>query len=362
MKVKFYFKHIPDSVFPESINYNSNIGFCQTMYWVDTLAKVEPSIPLYWEIYNEISNKKIISLLAFHKFPFDRNKQKNNRSLKNFLYGKNKGWIEWNDGPVVYSVQKTEIKKALDILLDELNKYVKHTHLTHITGTGFSPTSLWVNDDDFISIFAKYGYKKKAWGTFLISLLDDESDLFNKLKRSVRKSIRKCKKLGVSVKQIKSIKEFKELYYDTYSNIKENVEGFHVWQAMWEGNKYGYYKFFVALSSDEEVLATLGMCVTNKIVTEIASATSQRSYQEGIPAQDILHWEMLIYAKKQGYVFFNLAGVNPNPTIQKEIGIKRFKEKWGGRFVEYNTYEMEMYQTLYQQIIKKANRLIHPLN
>ena len=34
--------------------------------------------------------------------------------------------------------------------------------------------------------------------------------------------------------------------------------------------------------------------------------------------------------------FYDLTGINPNPKTDKELGIFRYKKKWGGNLVNYN--------------------------
>ncbi len=70
------------------------------------------------------------------------------------------------------------------------------------------------------------------------------------------------------------------------------------------------------------------------VVTEFGRTSKQ-------PAQDLLHWEDFSNHKAAGDTTFNLAGFNPAPTDAKEAGIRRFKEKWGGRIVEVPQFERE---------------------
>jgi lipid II:glycine glycyltransferase (peptidoglycan interpeptide bridge formation enzyme) len=81
------------------------------------------------------------------------------------------------------------------------------------------------------------------------------------------------------------------------------------------------------------------MYVFNGVATETASALTAHAYSQKIPAQDLLHWEMMLEAKRMGCHTFNLAGVSPNPIDPKSEGIRRFKEKWGGTFFEYTRFE-----------------------
>ena len=98
----------------------------------------------------------------------------------------------------------------------------------------------------------------------------------------------------------------------------------------------------MVVNDSDIVLACLGMYIFNGVATEFASSISALAYEKKIPVQDILHWEMMLEAKRMGCHTFDMAGVNPSPQTPKEKGIRQFKEKWGGRYVEYNIYHKDM--------------------
>ena len=132
-------------------------------------------------------------------------------------------------------------------------------------------------------------------------------------------------------------------------------------ERMWREDRDGYYHYYVAESTEGETLATLGMYVFNGVATEVASALSPKAFEHKIPAQDLLHWEMLLEAKRAGCHTFDLAGVDPSVTDHKAAGIRRFKEKWGGRYVEYSRYELEMPSALValRKALGRVARVLH---
>lgn len=95
----------------------------------------------------------------------------------------------------------------------------------------------------------------------------------------------------------------------------------------------------IAYDKKQTTMAVLGMLIFNGVAREIASAIIPEAYKQKIPAQDLLHWELLLEAKRLKCHTFDLAGVSPNPVSPKEKGIRRFKEKWGGQYIEYYTYK-----------------------
>ncbi len=51
-----------------------------------------------------------------------------------------------------------------------------------------------------------------------------------------------------------------------------------------------------------------------------------------------------------------MAGINPAPDDPKEAGIKRFKEKWGGRKVAFGIFTREEQQTYRRKLAVELKR------
>ena len=111
---------------------------------------------------------------------------------------------------------------------------------------------------------------------------------------------------------------------------------------MWGIGYKKYYQFFVAKDQKGSVLATLGTYRFKGVATEIMSHRSKGSFDNNLPAQDLLHWEIIKYHKSLGDHWFNLAGYSPNPNTPKEEGIRNFKKKWGGQEIPVHTYILDL--------------------
>ena len=111
------------------------------------------------------------------------------------------------------------------------------------------------------------------------------------------------------------------------------------------------YHFFVVKDKNHNILAVLAMYVYNGTATEIASALAPLSFEKKIPAQDLLHWEMMKVAKKLGCHTFDLAGFNPCPRTKKEEGIAKFKGKWGGVIKTYGNLTLYPHPVLHKILV-----------
>jgi len=58
--------------------------------------------------------------------------------------------------------------------------------------------------------------------------------------------------------------------------------------------------------------------------------TEQKLY-----AQDLIKWKIIEWGIENKKFYYNFAGFNPNPQSEKEIGILKYKKKWGGKKYDY---------------------------
>ena len=224
------------------------------------------------------------------------------------------------------------------------------------------PAAGWVGHDSFIeNSFKNYGYKATSWCTALVDLIPDEDAIFARINRSARKGIRRCKKDNVSVKQCVTEAEFLNDFCSTYyvASGKNPLGQPHLTRralAMWRLGR-GAYRFFIARSGDGHVLGTLGSYSFNGFATEIMSSRTAESDSRHLPVQDLLHWELFRTHKALGDHLFNLAGFSPSPSTPKEAGIRRFKEKWGGRTVKIAIYEKKFVHSWVYRFRRHLDRL-----
>jgi lipid II:glycine glycyltransferase (peptidoglycan interpeptide bridge formation enzyme) len=318
-------------------------SICQSTYWARVLQKLEGAKPHFITVRDE--NRRALGLCLIVRRPF-----KKHGRLKNLLW-----YLECIDGPVI--LQPDQAFNVTEEILRSAILFAKRSLITHIQIIP-ARTNKWADDLEITSVYQRYGFAIRRWGTYLVDLEKGEEELFSNLKHSARKCIRKCKKMGVKVEKIKNLEEFRDIFWKSYAKFEEEfkrpVRPFS--SITWEEDRDNLYHYFVAKDTDGRVLAVLGMYIFNGVATEIISSISSYAYKEKIPAQDLLHWEMMLEAKRLGCEIFDLAGVNPDPKDPKEIGIRRFKEKWGGRYIEYHTYKKEM---LISKILEWGRRYKH---
>ncbi|MFA6321524.1 MAG: peptidoglycan bridge formation glycyltransferase FemA/FemB family protein [Candidatus Omnitrophota bacterium] len=314
-------------------------GLCQSEYWAVVIGKIERAKPIFLKVVDGDTEEPVVSLMVFHKTAWDKIRQRKLSGINEMIRGRVNGWLEWFDGPVFYSKNKEEVLEGLDKLLLWLHSYAGEKKINKIISRGLANTSIWINDPDVEKVFQRHGYASDRWATYLLRLDQDEQKLWDCVDHSVRKNVNKSQRSISSVRKAVSLEDLR-VFYEVYVSIQSgggrSAGPFLNWQIQWEEDKKKRYKYYIAQSAEGEALGVLGMYMFNGVATEIASGLTKRAFELKIPAQDMLHWEMLLDAKRSGCVVLNLAGVNPSPDDQKEIGIRRFKEKWGGSYVEFN--------------------------
>ena len=194
--------------------------------------------------------------------------------------------------------------------------------------------------------FGSRSYKSLRHGTFLIDLSVGEEVLWKRLKREARTGVRKAAKQGLSVRLGQGEKDIR-LFYEIFieNRVRDSQKGMprplYSYKIMHDHiqdlSRLGLLSLFFA-EKDGEV----GSCTIVKNFNGRAMfnnhARSNKWYEGKYHDGDLLCWEMIKGSKQQGYSRFDMTGFDADPANDRQLGIKRFKSKWGGECVYYNIY------------------------
>lgn len=254
------------------------------------------------------------------------------------LAGQAGGTLECFEGPVL---PDGNLSECLADVLSQVGALAKRLGVNQIRFAGAPPVASWAGSEEADRIFRKFGYGATDWLTSIIDLLQDEEILRRNLKQAARKGIRKSLEAGLTVSLCNSydqfIGSFCKAYYES-TGVGEITSVISRNEAFWRADIDRAYRFFVVEDRDGNIHATLGTYRYQGVVTEIMSGRTDIGKSSNLPAQDLLHWEAMLFHKREGDHYFNLAGYSPHPATEKEAGIRRFKEKWGGREVAVPSY------------------------
>lgn len=325
-----------DSLVLES---GSEAGFLQSTHWAAQLERLDGAKAI--RLMAKDGGKILAALMLLHKVPFDRNTGRTEKSIKSMIKGTAAGWLEAAHGPVIFDHDRgTESLKAI---LGWVAEYSGSRRIRNVSFKGFAPTSRYVADEGVGAVFQSFGYALDSYSTYLVDISQDEKALWESFDPAARKSTKKAQRSGVVTHKIDGYEDFVEKFVTPYRQFTErsgrSATPAGVFETVWKTPGHErFYHYYSAIGPEGSVLATLGMYVFGGVATEVISSLAPEAFEKKIPAQDVLHWEMFLDAKKMGCHTFDMAGVTLKPANSKEEGIVRFKKKWGGRQVVYHLY------------------------
>jgi len=319
------------------VENGASFSFCQTMIWAKIIKNNRGNKNIWVEVLE--GGERIVGALFTFRNQSEISFSKIG-SLLNIFNLKGGGALTCIGGPIILDISNGN---SIHLLLNEANNIAHQVRASSIQLKNPHYSKNNSEKDLICKIFKHHGFSEHIWKTTIIDLMLEETKLFDGLKRSVRKAIKKCNKAGVEVKCCNSFDEyynkFALVYFeDNIGNIPARSSLCKSWDLA-AGNDSGkYYRYFYAIDSNGRVLATLGTYSFLGVATEIMSHRTQVTIKEKIPAQDIIHWEIIKFHKALGDKWFDLAGYSPAPKTPKEEGIRRFKQKWGGKEIETPTF------------------------
>lgn len=295
---------------------DSGLGTIQQVAEMGTIFESRKHKPIYFQFLDSKGN--IVGQLLAETFQRFDNKGIAGKILKNIPKIKKKVFV-WISGPVIFKPDySSDIYSTLGEFFTSQNAFV--SGITH----PLLPGNAQVLSNRFRVI---------KWVTSLIDLEKPIDELYENIdKHSGRKNIQRAIKRGVIVEEIneKSIGDYNKLLNET-KNENYPEEKLRDWWKLLQ--PFGYSVFIA--KKDGIPIGGLGFSYLNNFIVESGVARSKIDIEEKLYAQDLIKWKIIEWGVKNKMKYYNLVGFNPNPISKKEIGIKRYKEKWGGKTVYY---------------------------
>lgn len=271
-----------------------------------------------------IDNKGKISgqLLVFESSRFEKSGFKG-KILKK-APGIKKSTYKWSYGPIILNYNfSSEIYDALGKFL--IKKKCKVSGVTH---------PFFQNN---ISAIGK-NFNLLPWSTYMIDLRKSKDELYNNIKKnSGRKNIERSIDRGVKIEEINesSLVDYYNLQNTTVDEFgPEKNAKFKELKERWNLLKPLGYSGFIA-KKDGNTIGGLLFSFVNKHIIEGGVARSQEDFKQKFYSQDLIKWRIIEWGLNNKMKYYNLAGFNPKPKNEKEKGIFRYKEKWGGERQNY---------------------------
>ncbi len=240
----------------------------------------------------------------------------------------------WMYGPLVFSANEPTMTEML-ALVDEFFKKQKLLGLRYavlplhgLQGAAGGPSEC-------------LRFSREPWATFLVDLAPSPGVLWRSLKPSARKAVKKCQRDGVWVERLREseLPQYEALLREAIFQLHLPAPPYFPNAAMWKHlrSEQPCLEVFVAKKAGR-LLGGLGVLAFNGILFEIGAARGVHSLRENLPVQDLIKWEIISWGHQQGHRLYDVSGVAPRPSTAKARGIRQFKAKWGGRYVEYSAF------------------------
>ena len=196
--------------------------------------------------------------------------------------------------------------------------------------------------DQVLRSWDSAGFSLTHRATFRIDLTQSLEERLRSFHRSVRKNIRKCEQSQVRVDRVDApgnptIDDYNRMRLRYKKVFSVGARSAAVQDYMWKHLHYDAdcFEYFVA-SRGDNVLAGIGVLHFAGYALEIEAWTTPYALENSLPGGDALKWAIIQWGKERGLRWYDLGGVAVDPADgSKEANILRFKEKWGGTYVEY---------------------------
>lgn len=179
--------------------------------------------------------------------------------------------------------------------------------------------------------------------TRLLNISGTDEEILAQMHHKTRYNVRVAQKHDIMIRESDSIDEFLLLQRDTAKRDRFAAQSDEYVRKQFDILKQDDTATILIAEKDGKPLAANFMVAFGDTSTYLYGASSSADRQ--LMAPYLLHWESILWAKRQGHTSYDFWGVNPedknHPDFKKAWdGISRFKAGWGGTLVELpGTYD-----------------------
>ena len=194
-------------------------------------------------------------------------------------------------------------------------------------------------------VFLDNGFKTAPRSTFLSDLSNSNEELYSKLDRNIKSSLKKAKKAKLDFCLAKEnepgvIEQFYNLYkltqkraVNSNKNASMTLKSYDFINEILKQDKLNCYLSYICFQNK----LAAGLILVNNgstILSYIAASDIEINRKYG--ASSLLFWESMLWAKRNNIRYFDFGGVPNNPSENDPAyGVYRFKKNMGGVLVQY---------------------------
>ena len=281
---------------------------------------------------------------------------------KPFKYVASTLWLDSGPLSIVKDNKKAnEIKKI--ILIETLRVAKK-------SGVILVYTSHWTREKNK-SLYIDCNYDVLEYGTFINDLLLNESEIFGNFKSENRRAIKKAIKSNVHTLHLRNEEAIQ--YINDFQLLRKKTQDRALKRNKSASMQLKSDRFLLQIFKNKNIETVLSLAfVKDKMVSGALLVGGGKTIYYYIGGSDIelnlkyrtsnfLHFEIMKYAKNNGYMFYDFGGSPINPeTTDPAYGIFRFKKNYGGEFKIFfgGVYEIKRFRSKLLKIILKNKLLL----
>ena len=275
-----------------------------------------------------------------------------------FDFSKTKNFIYIPGGPVLpYEDDKAE--EYFHGLMGELDSVVDLKGDQRTTHVRIEPRC--AKEPTFFSKFRKAPYNMEPRNTMMLDLSKSKEELLSQMKPKGRYNIKVAERSNVQVMIDDSevgIQDFLKLYETTTDRNKfEGKDDRYFYNLITHLFKSEQGHLFFAVV-DQKVVATALVVFYGDRATYFFGASANEDREKMAPYK--LHWEIALFAKQQGYKWYDFWGVAPLDADSSHgwHGLSQFKRKFGGEEFEFvGAYDFVYNPKLYREFLEESKEI-----
>ncbi len=264
--------------------------------------------------------------------------------------------FNWYGGPVFSSAEPAA--GLLGALLDTVDKLARRRGVFSVQ-RALPPVYLPESGREiYRQAFKTAGYDCSPVATVLLRLEGSSLDeLRSRLHKDVRRTVRKAGEQGVTIEEVRAeetMADFERIRAETALRGGFRAPEPEHYVKLLRHYPAGYMRFFIARHQGRPV-STQILAVYNRNYVLCGVSTSDYAINNKIHANDLMQWHLIRTAHAEGASYLDWAGYSLNPSNAHQQGINRYKLKWGGEILEYDSYS-KVYSPLKRRLITLARR------
>ncbi len=232
--------------------------------------------------------------------------------------------IVWG-GPLV----KDENPEVYSIILSKLNEIAHKKAIYSQFRNFFALNSIKEN-------FNKQGWLFEEHLNIIVDLSKSDDVLWKEVHSKRRNEIRRAEKEGTSFKVLGNRDELDITYHilkEVYDRAKLPLPGIKFFETAYDILAPDHFKIFLAINQKKIIGIMYVLCFKGIMYDWYAG--SYKAYYKKYP-NDLIPWKAFLWGQNNGFNKFDFGGAG-KPGIP--YGVRDYKKKFGGDFVNYGRFE-----------------------